>query len=437
MSGSENMLIQRLAENKKGNPVGVYSVCSAHKTVLQASMLQALDDNSILIIESTSYQVDQFGGYTGMRPKDFIAYVKDIAAPLNFPIEKIIFGGDHLGPNAWQAENSAEAMDKAETLVKAYVEAGCRKIHLDASMFCADDPGSRSSPLPDRIVAERVVRLCKAAEASWNINREGSKPLYIIGTEVPVPGGSKEKESTLKPTSKESVEETIRVTQKAFLDSGLAEAWERVIAVVAQGGVEFGDDTVFYYNSKNAQDLISALDSKPLVFEAHSTDYQSASCLQNMVKDHFCILKVGPALTFAYREAIFSLAAIERELIPGARQSNLENILEEVMLTSKPNYWEKYYHGAEGEKRLARKYSFSDRSRYYWTNERLAFSVQTLLANLASVSMPLSLISQFMPDLFMQISEGSIGAKPEDLIIAHIRKTLALYAQACGFMQTK
>ena len=114
-------------------------------------MLQAKADGSIVLIESTSNQVDQFGGYTGMVPEQFVAYVKNIAADVAFPFEKVLLGGDHLGPNAWQKENAADAMAKARDLIAAYVKAGYKKIHLDASMYCADDEGDRHKPLADEV----------------------------------------------------------------------------------------------------------------------------------------------------------------------------------------------------------------------------------------------------------------------------------------------
>ena len=52
-----------------------------------------------------------------------------------------------------------------------------------------------------------------------------------------------------------------------------------------------------------------------LIFEAHSTDYQTPAALAALVRDHFAILKVGPALTFALREALWALDCIEREWI--------------------------------------------------------------------------------------------------------------------------
>ena len=423
-----------LEANKNNSAVGVYSVCSAHKTVLEASMLQAKKDDSLLIIESTSNQVNQFGGYTGMKADDFTAYIKGLAQSLNFPFEKIILGGDHLGPNCWQGEKAESAMEKAEVLVRSCVKAGYRKIHLDASMFCLDDSGDRTKPLADEITAERTARLCKACEqaADGIASEEAEKPLYIVGTEVPIPGGSKEAEAFITPTSPQSIENTLAAMKVSFKKAGLMEAWERVIAVVAQPGVEFGDNQIFYYDREKAQSLSRALDNYRLVYEVHSTDYQTGQSLKRLVEDHFCILKVGPALSYAYREALFSLAKIEKELnYRIAPLSNLEETVEKVMLESRPNYWEKYYHGTEDEIRLARKFSLSDRVRYYWPHKELESAVGKLFNNL-SAGIPLTLVSQYMPHLFMLLCEGAIGKSPYDLVIAHIRNTLEIYAKACG-----
>jgi D-tagatose-1,6-bisphosphate aldolase subunit GatZ/KbaZ len=87
------------------------------------------------------------------------------------------------------------------------------------------------------------------------------------------------------------------------------------------------------------------------------------------VRDHFAILKVGPAATFAYREALFALAAIEAELLPAAQCSRLPQVLDEVMV-AQPKHWQSYYQGDEAALRLLRSYSFSDRCRYYWGEPR-------------------------------------------------------------------
>ncbi|MDR1174954.1 MAG: class II D-tagatose-bisphosphate aldolase, non-catalytic subunit [Treponema sp.] len=430
-------LKERLLKNKiSGSETapdnyGIYSVCSAHPVVLKAAMRQAAEDNSFLMIESTSNQVDQYGGYTGMVPQEFIQYVLATASRAEFPGERIIFGGDHLGPNAWQHEDAAHAMEKAGILVRAYTEAGYLKLHLDASMFCADD-SDKTGALPDEITAKRAAELCKIAEKTCRSLNRKNKPLYIIGTEVPIPGGARMHEA-VRPSSHESVLATIEITRQAFFRAGLQDAWERVIAIVAQPGVEFGNDHVFYYDHERARNLSHTLDKMPMVFEAHSTDYQTGGGLAEMVRDHFAILKVGPWLTYAFREAIFSLAHIENQLCRKDSRSNLEGILEEVMLESVPNYWEKYYRGTAEEKAFARKYSFSDRCRYYWTDKRLSTSISVLFRNLSEKPIPLSLLSQFMPDLFMQVCEGMVKNNPEDLVTAHIQRILALYARACGF----
>ena len=431
-------LRKRLLNNKKGLGEGIYSICSAHRLVLRAAMLQAKEDNSVVVIESTSNQVDQYGGYMQMLPKDFVSYVQAIARENDFPVQSIILGGDHLGPNAWQNEKASSAMEKAKVLVQSYIEAGYQKIHLDASMFCADDEGDRKKPLADDIVAERVVQLCELCERTWKPGVSKDKPLYVIGTEVPIPGGAKEHETIIHPTSGESIIKTIEITKDKFLKRGLDDAWQRVIAVVAQPGVEFGDSTVCHYDRGRTVQLRGALDNKSLVneslvFEAHSTDYQTKAELRNLVEDHFAILKVGPWLTYLYREALFALEAMEKELaFKFDHLSALGATLEKIMLETTPNYWEKYYRGTKEEQQFSRKYSFSDRSRYYWVNHELNESVSLLMKNLCSVEIPLSLTSQFMPHLFSRLSEGLLPNTPQALITAHIREKLIWYAQAAG-----
>ena len=78
-------------------------------------------------------------------------------------------------------------MARADVLIDDYVRAGFRKIHLDCSMSCADDP----APLSDEIVARRAARLCAVAERA-HARAGGEPPVYVIGTEVPVPGGAAE-----------------------------------------------------------------------------------------------------------------------------------------------------------------------------------------------------------------------------------------------------
>ena len=410
---------------KIGQRRGLTSICSAHLWVLQAAAQQALEDGAPLLVESTSNQVNQFGGYTGMTPADFTRFVRQITAQNGLPTGRLILGGDHLGPSPWQHEPAESAMRKAGELVQACIHAGYVKIHLDASMKLADDP---SGPLSLEICAQRAAWLAKAAEAAVT---EGCAPRYVIGSEVPIPGGAQSHEEGLRVTTVESVRETIEITRKAFFHEGLESAWKRVLAVVVQPGVEYGDDFVVEFNPAAARDLSHFIELQPnLVYEAHSTDYQTPKALRQLVEGHFAILKVGPGLTFAFREAVFSLAIMENEFIPPEERSNLVEVLDEVM-RQHPEHWQKHYRGDEAAQRFARKYSLSDRARYYWPDVRVQEAIEKLLVNLSSGPLPLSLLSQYAPDQYIRIREGELLNAPEDILFDHIRRILRYYGQAC------
>ena len=398
-------------------------------------MQHAKQTGNLLIIESTSNQVNQFGGYTGHTPAQFAQFVAGLAASQDFPFEQILLGGDHLGPHVWRHENSAQAMIKAHTLIQDSVLAGYTKIHLDASMHCADDSGDRHRPLAEEIVSERTAELCATAEAAHRQLRVGSPaPVYVIGSEVPIPGG--ELHGTLAPkiTASEELIHTLQIAKQAFFSRGLQSAWERVIAVVVQPGVEFADASVCEYNSREAQPLSHfALQHWHGVFEAHSTDYQSASALGKMVCDHFAILKVGPWLTFAFREAVFALANVEEEWIAprGLAVSRIREKLDSAMLKN-PAHWNSYYHGDAEALRLARKYSYSDRARYYWPQPDVAAALEKLIDNLTSTPPPTSLLSQYFPNQAALIREGTLSVLPQELIRSRICEVLDIYSTACG-----
>jgi len=425
-----------LSRNHGGRAVGVYSICSANRFVLEAGMLQAQQDDSLLLIESTSNQVNQFGGYTGQTPAQFASFVKEVAAAVSFPAQRIVLGGDHLGPHPWRKESASAAMQKAVELVRACVLAGYTKIHLDASMHLAGDPGGFSSPLAEEIVSQRAADLCRAAEEAHKELPPGSPaPLYVIGTEVPVPGGELVDPHAPEPTRPKDLARTIQEAKEAFATHGLQAAWERVIAVVVQPGVEFGDATVFPYKPENARKLSQFAEKHwQGVFEAHSTDYQSPAALQQMVRDHFAILKVGPWLTYTFREAVFALAAVEEEWLldrKGIVTSRVREALEEAMLAN-PEHWKNYYRGDDVALRFARKYSLSDRARYYWPQPKVKAALQRLLANLTAHPAPVSLLSQYLPDQSAAVRGGSLSNDPVSLIQHKILEVIDHYAQACG-----
>jgi D-tagatose-1,6-bisphosphate aldolase subunit GatZ/KbaZ len=418
-----NTLQQLAVARQSKNPLGIYSVCSAHPWVLEAAIEQAIDDGSEILIEATSNQVNHRGGYTGMQPEDFRQLVLGIAEGKGLDPSRILLGGDHLGPNPWQKQPVAEAMDEAIQMVQAYVKAGFEKIHLDASMSCAGDP----HPLPNETVARRAAALCSAAEKVAG----DRKPVYVIGTEVPIPGGATESLHELRPTTREAAAETLEVHRRVFAEAGLAEAWPRVIALVVQPGVEFNHDSVVDYVPERAAQLATLLDeAKGMVFEAHSTDYQKAEAYRALVHDGFAILKVGPALTFAMREALEALSLIESELVPADKRARLMDVMERVMLKDRRD-WEHHYAGDEATQRLLRRYSYSDRVRYYWNDPDAKRAVHTLILNLRATKIPETVLATFLPDQYRAVRAGTLEPDPEALVKHRIRQVLATYAEAC------
>ena len=415
------MYLDEVVEAQKlGETRGIVSICSAHPWVLKAAMGRAAGS---LLIEATCNQVNQFGGYTGMNPADFVRFVREIAEQNDFPFENIILGGDHLGPSVWQDEPAEVAMGKAEELIRDYVEAGFIKIHLDCSMRLGDDPGGTFG-LEVEVSADRSARLAQIAERTGRSNLR-----YVIGTEVPIPGGAREHEEGVSVTKVEDTRQTIEATREAFYRAGLQAAWERVIAVVVQPGVEFGDDFVLPYQSEAAQELSTFIENQSMLYEAHSTDYQTREALRNMVRDHFAILKVGPALTFAFREGVFVLSKMEDELIPSMERSDILSVLDRVMVEN-PEHWVKYYHGSEAEQAFKRRYSLSDRIRYYWPRPAVERAFEKMMVNLDQNPLPVTLVKQKAPDVYILVAEtGAITA--EQILLAKIQHVLGDYADAC------
>ncbi len=429
----KNKLIDIITAHKNGRPVGICSVCSANRFVIKAAFDQAKKDNQYALIESTSNQVDQFGGYTGMAPQNFRDYVYDLAREMDFPAENIILGGDHLGPNVWQNEPADRAIENAVEQIKAYINAGYSKIHLDASMPLLGDDVREHHALDPQLCAERAAQLCLTAEKAWKNNADlKTPPVYVIGTDVPIPGGAVDSLDDMHVTTVDEVNETIDLTKTTFRKHGLEDAWERVVAVVVQPGVEFSNLSVIEYDPERCGQLPEAIEQRErMVYEAHSTDYQTLPSLRRMVKDHFAILKVGPELTFAFREALFALAGIEEEWLGGSqtKTSGLIPLIENVMIEY-PRYWAKHYHGSEAQKAFARKYSFSDRIRYYWPYPQVQQAVALLIENLTRHSPPLTLLSQYLPFQYQAVREKAIANTPLELINHKICQVLQRYNQA-------
>lgn len=416
----KNPMLGIVENQKNGVKKGIYSACTASDYVIEAVLERALQVNEAALIEATANQVNQFGGYTGMEPKDYVKFIHSIAKKVGFPEDRIILGGDHLGPLTWVNENATEAMEKSKTLIREYVLAGFTKIHIDTSMKVADD--DKDLPLDTAIIAERGAVLCEVAEKAYKelleICPNSTQPVYVVGSEVPIPGGAQEDEG-IQVTKVDDFQSTVETFKNAFLNHGLDDAWKRVVAVVVQPGVEFGDESVHEYNREAAKDLTNALNKyENLVFEGHSTDYQTAECLKEMVEDGIAILKVGPALTYALREGFFALSHMENELFKYDAEVELSNFIEvlDKTMAKNPSNWKKHYHGTGDKIKYSRKYSYSDRARYYFPTKEVIEAQETLIKNMKSKEIPLTLINQFMPIQYNKIRRGLLKNEPEALV---------------------
>lgn len=174
--------------------------------------------------------------------------------------------------------------------------------------------------------------------------------------------------------------------------------------------------------------MASIKDYDTIVFEGHSTDYQTKHKLRELVEDGVGILKVGPGLTYSAREALFALAYIEEMMFHGREDeaSHFIDVLEEAMLED-PKNWKKYYQGNEDEQWFKRKFSFSDRSRYYMPNEKVQAAMKKMFSNLEKEGINLAALSQFMPIQYTKVREGSLENKPEELIKDRVKNTIDEY----------
>ena len=421
------MLNDLRSRHLSGQTSGQVAVCSAHPLVLAAAAARAKRDDTLLLVEATANQVNLSGGYTGMTPADFADHMTRQAAHSGLATEQILLGADHLGPHLWRQLPAMEAMTHAEALTRAFVAAGYGKLHLDTGRACADDPSGR---LPVKLAAHRAAALCRAAESTADHFRR-QPPWYVIGTEVPAPGGALVQSGATTVTDPQDLGAELAQYEEAFSRAGVEQAWERIIAVVVQPGVDFDDHRAAVYHPQAAAALSAFHERLPnaMTFEIHAADYQTPSALNQMVRDHFTLLKIGPCLTFALREALFALAHIENELPCLAHRSNLMAVMERLMQTH-PEHGNAHYHGTAQERHYLRRYGLRDRIRYYWPRTEARKACEQLMHNL-SKPIPRPLLLQFLPDLTEAITSGALPATPEAILQARIQSALHPYVDAC------
>lgn len=411
-----------VAQNRCGKPIAMPSFCTANDRVLQIIAHFAAQNRLPALIEATCNQVNQFGGYTGRTPADYASSIRKIVSDAGMPAKNLILGGDHLGPNPWRHLDADNAMQNAKVLVKDYVEAGFTKLHLDTSMACGQEPTPSFE-----LVAKRSAELCVVAE---KFAPDASMLIYVIGTEVPAPGGKSDDSSGIQVTTPDGLAETIVTHQAAFGAAGVPQGIEKTIAVVVHSGVDFSHDNIFRYDRAKVADLTAAIKGyENFGFEAHSTDYQSTRDLLHLVTDHSVILKVGPELTFRFREGVIALDQIEAELSFSFPASIRTSILQ--VMAEEPAYWKNHYSGSDDHIEFLKIYSFSDRIRYYWDRPAVLAALEQLIVNLASVGVTSALASQYG----MTFPVANARLHPNEIISQRVQTTVERYYRAGGWIK--
>ena len=80
-----------------------------------------------------------------------------------------------------------------------------------------------------------------------------------------------------------------------------------------------------------------------------------------------------------------------------------------------PSNWQKHYRGSDEEMRLARKYSYSDRCRYYFSLPEIKASISKLFSNIDSVEVPAGMLRQYMPVQYRKVRDGLLEMKASSL----------------------
>ncbi|WP_210529029.1 class II D-tagatose-bisphosphate aldolase non-catalytic subunit [Rubellimicrobium arenae] len=408
----DSILGDVIAQSRRGRRAAIPSVCSAHPEVLEASLRLARQLGRAVVIEATSNQVNQDGGYTGQQPSDFVAMVHGLADRIGLDRDQIVLGGDHLGPQAWRHLPPDQAMAKADAMIRAYARAGFTKIHLDCSEGCAGEPAQLSD-------AETVPRAALLARAA--IETVPAETLvFVVGTEVPPPGGARVGEHGIAPTQPQAARATLDAHMEAFRNLG------RIGGLVVQPGVEFGAMDIHRLPMDRDPRLREAVaHHEGVVLEAHSTDYQHPEVFPRLAELGFAFQKVGPALTFAWREAVYALDGLAR--LAGWGAGTLPDTMEALML-SDPRYWVRHLSEDAGDLRVQRHVSYADRIRYYWPRPEAQAALTRLREVLSGRVLPDPLLLQGVPPAILDRAETmSDLPRVEALIQARVQEALAPY----------
>ncbi|MCK7507635.1 MAG: class II D-tagatose-bisphosphate aldolase, non-catalytic subunit [Desulfobacterales bacterium] len=301
---------------------GMFAVCSARREVLEAAIALARDHGEPLLVEATANQVNQFGGYTGMTPRQFASSSGRHGRRHGLPAGKPAAGGRSPGavrvakragrPRPWPRQPSwpANAWQPVST--------NCT---WTPAFGCSDDP---PQGLPLEIAAERTAALCQAAEtAAERLSGRRQRPLLChrrrgpdSGRHLGEPGGDP------GHAGRGTWLKFIALTESRFQEAGLSGG----VGAAARG-------------DRPARRRVRKFQRRPLRARKgpRALGLSSESAGDHDLRDSLhrlpdarvpgthgraiisSLLKAGPCLTNAFREAVFALEEIEAEHLKSRR----------------------------------------------------------------------------------------------------------------------
>jgi len=388
------------------------SFCTSNFDVIKAIILYAKVKNLPILIESTSSQVNQFGGYTNNKPYQFKNKIFKICSELNYPKKKIMLGADHLGPFPWLEYKGLTAWKNSINLLKSCIKSNYKKIHIDTCYDLKDQ-----KKLSKKDIIKKSLDLFKIAKKK-NI-------FFVFGTETPFPGSM----SNLKEgfTKVETLKKEVNIYLKYFKTIN----YKSRFAYVIEPRMSFS-----HFKSSKPKILllkkhVDFSKKKNFFFEAHSTDYQSQSVLRKLVLNNFKFLKVGPELTFFFLKAILAMEKIEKDFSK-YKKSKITKVLL-LNMNKYPTYWQKYYKGSKSYIQKLLLQSQLDRIRYYWDKKEVSKSIFLLKKNINKLKINL-ILSQLKYDKSkLNIFKNSKITNFEFVVLIFLKKTPEKYYKACFF----
>lgn len=338
------------------------AVVSVQPDVIAAALRQARDHDMPALIEAPADEVNQFGGHSGLTPADFAALVRDIAGGQGLEAVPLILGADRLGPWLWPALAPDAAMTHAERMVMDFVAAGFTRLHFDG---------------PDAAGTARLVAAAEAHAPAPDLLCHGLPASF-----EPVDG----------VTSPETLARTLELHEAAFAEAGLNAAWKRVRTVSVHLGMGFGPALIERFDMGQPDRLSAVLpDHGRIALEARDVDYQSARACADLTRRNVAVLKLGPSLSFAWREALYALSHV---LNWQDGSAHISERMEDLMLAD-PAAWQEDYRGPPAVQRVLRHFGFTDRIRHYWP--RAAAAVEALCEGIDATGLPHPLLLQYLP----------------------------------------